>query len=440
MRYCFAVATFLTAACTAAQAADSAQEGFVEGSKASLGLRTFGFRNDNRDGSADPSRTEEWGQAFVLKYESGYTEGSVGLGLDALLLTGLTLDSGRGRHQGSTMIPSEGDRAVDTWTRFAPTAKARLGKTEIRHGALIPKLPILVANDGRLLPQTFEGTQVTSMAIDDLTLTGGLLEHAVGRGSTDSTGLSVPGSPRASNKFYFAGGDWSVTDELKAQYYFAKLEDFYTQHFAGLVHRLPLGDAGAFTTDLRYFKTDSSGANSSAEGRAAGFATNGYTSDGTGEIDNDTWSISGTYGIGGHALMLGYQSVSTGSNFVQPSQGALVDKGAGGASTYLMTDRFIQSFNRAGERTVFGQYSYDFVAMGIPGLKASIMYLKGDDISNGGNRDASEWERDLSLDYVIQGGTLKGVGFGWRNAKSHSDLSRNQDQNRLFITYTLPLF
>lgn len=439
MRKVFSAAAVPLIFCGAAQAAGAVNDGFFEGSKARLALRTFGYSNDNRDGAGEPSKTEELAQGFLLKYESGFTPGTVGIGLDAMLLTGVTLDSGRGRHQGSTMIPSDGGRATDTWTRLAPTMKARIGTTEIRYGALMPKLPVLTANDGRVLPQTFEGSQITSSAFSNFTLTGGVVEHAVGRGSSDRTGLSVSGGTRDSNKFYFAGGDWAVSEHLKAQYYFAELDDFYKQHFVGATHKLPLGVSSSLTTELRYFNTYSTGANSSSNGRAAGYRTNGYTSGDTGEIDNKTWSLSSTYSIGAHALLLGYQSVSTGSNFIQLNQGSLIDKGAGGASTYLVTERFIQSFNRAGEQTVFGQYSYNFVGLGIPGLNASVMYLKGSNISGESARNGSEWERDFTVDYVIQSGVMSGVGFGWRNAKSHSTASSNQDQNRLFITYTIPL-
>lgn len=36
---------------------------FIGDSKATLGLRNFYFSNDNRDGTAAPSKTEEWAQA-----------------------------------------------------------------------------------------------------------------------------------------------------------------------------------------------------------------------------------------------------------------------------------------------------------------------------------------------------------------------------------------
>ncbi|WP_433735594.1 OprD family porin [Pseudomonas putida] len=435
----FPTALLLATGSLCAQAAETGAHGFLEDSKATLSMRTLYFNSDNRDGAAAPSKTEETAQGFVLRYESGFTQGAVGFGLDAQALLGVTLDSGKGRHVGSGMIPSDGDEAVDSWSSFGPTAKMRISKTELRYGTLLPKLPILISNDARVLPQSFTGTQITSKDVDGLTLTGGLLEQAVGRASTDRTGLSVAGATQDSNKFYFAGGDYDVTKTLKAQYYFAQLEDFYNQNFLGLTHLLSLGDAGAITTDLRYFHTTSSGANSSAAGRAQGYRVSGFTDDNDGEIDNNTWVAMITYAIGGHSIALGYQQVGDGSNFVQPNQGSLPDKGAGGGSVYLPTDRMIQSFTRAGEDTGFGQYTYDFAALGVPGLKASIAYLKGTGIKTQNAGDQSEWERDMTLDYVIQSGTFKNVGFSLRNGQSNTDAGRDVDQSRFIINYAIPL-
>lgn len=430
--------TVVTLALGAIALSTQAQADFLSDSKATLGMRNFYFNNDNRDGSAAPSKTEEWAQGFMLDYKSGYTDGVVGFGVDALGLTGVTLDSGKGRHVGSSMIPSDSDNsAVDEWSRLGLTGKVKVSKSELRLGTLMPKLPILVANDGRLLPQTFEGGQITSSEFKDLTLTGGRIEHATGRGSSDRTGLAATGGTRESNAFDFAGGDWKITRDLTVQYYYAHLDDYYTQQFFGLIHTLAISDNQSLKADLRYFKTDSSGKNSSG---TSGFRISGYTQDSDGEIDNRTWSAALIYALGAHGITAGYQSVSNGSNFTQLNQGSLPDKGAGGASLYLYTDRLIQTFTRAGERTAFGQYAYDFAALGVPGLKASVMYLSGDNIKTTSGDNQKEWERDISLDYVLQSGALKGVGFGWRNGKSNSEASRNQDQNRLIVSYSIPLF
>jgi hypothetical protein len=75
----------------------------------------------------------------------------------------------------------------------------------------------------------------------------------------------------------------------------------------------------------------------------------------------------------------------------------------------------------------------------MPGLKASVAYLKGDNIKdvNGGG-DLSEWERDMRVDYVIQAGPLKGFGTTLRHGTYRSDNAAvaNQDQTRLIFNYS----
>lgn len=64
--------------------------GFIEDSKATLGLRNFYINTDNRDGTG-PNKNEEWGQGFDLRFTSGYTQGTVQFGVDAIALYGLRL-------------------------------------------------------------------------------------------------------------------------------------------------------------------------------------------------------------------------------------------------------------------------------------------------------------------------------------------------------------
>src|SRR5690606_25045754 len=227
--------------------------------------------------------------------------------------------------------------------------------TELRLGTLQPKLPVVTFNDGRLLPQLFEGGQITSSEIDGLTLTAGQLEHAKGRSSTDSRGLSIGGANSGAtrqfvNTFYFAGGDYKITKDLTAQYYYGNLEEFYKQHFLGLVHNYALG-GGNLKTDLRYFHSDADGKNGSASGRAEGYRSNGYYGGGvtTGEVDNQTWSALFTYSHSGHELSAGYQQVEGDSAFPFLNQGD-------GSTAYLITDRQIGKFLNAGERTWLAGY------------------------------------------------------------------------------------
>ena len=416
--------------------------GFIEDSKASVSSRTMYFNNDNRDGKADQRETA---QGFRFDYLSGFTQGTVGFGVDVQALVGIHLDGGKGHHpDNNSFVPSDSDgSAVHEWSRLAGNVKGRFSKTEARvGGALAPNLPILVANDSRLLPQTFEGGTITSKEIDNVTFNAGQLEHAVGRASSNRTGLAVAGGTQDSNKFRFGGADWKVTKDLTLQYYYANLEDYYKQNFLGLVHVFPIAPNQSFKTDVRYFDSSSDGKNGDAGYQ---FNNNGGFAKTPGEVDNKTWSAMFTYTLGGNAFLVGHQRVNDDGGFVWLNQGNVVDgngnlEGAAGASFYLFTDSMINSFARAGENTTFGQYSYDFASLGVPGLKTSISYLHGDDIKarNGIGSDQSEWERDMRVDYTIQQGALKGFGTTLRHGTyrgSNTGID-SQDQTRLIFNYT----
>jgi hypothetical protein len=54
--------------------------------------------------------------------------------------------------------------------------------------------------------------------------------------------------------------------------------------------------------------------------------------------------------------------------------------------------------------------------------------------------DGREWERDMDIAYVVQDGALKNLGVKWRNATVRNNFGRDIDENRLILSYTLPLF
>ena len=423
--------------------------GFIEDSKATLGLRNFYINTDNRSGAANPSRNEEWGQGFDLRFISGYTQGAVGFGVDAIGLLGVRLDSGGGTNgaangaaYGGTVFPSESNgEAVDNFSSLGLTAKAKISQTELKLGTLQPKLPVIVTNDGRLLPQTWQGGQITSGEIKNLTLIGGQIEHVKGRNSSSNEELSIGGAnPRVanSNKFIYGGGDYKITKDLTAQYYYGNLEDFYKQHFLGLVHNWAIGP-GVLKSDLRYFNSSDDGANSNTP---AYYSNGNYTGmpSGKGKVDNNLYSGLFLYTVAGHTFGAGYQVSNGSSDFPWLNQGD-------GSSNYTITDMQIQKFGRAGERTWQARYAYDFAKVGVPGLTAGLVYLRGDDIDTvnaGGvqnNANRSEWERDLTVGYVVPEGPLKNVGFMWKNATWRTNIPgvRDQDENRLILSYSIPL-
>ena len=426
--------------------------GFIEDSKATLKLRNFYINNDNRDSGTKAagaqSKAEEWGQGFQLDFTSGFTQGTVGFGIDAIGLLGVRLDSGGGTNgrsgnsYGGTVFPSKsnGD-AVNDYSSLGLTAKAKISQTELRYGTLMPKLPVISYNDGRLLPQTFEGGQITSNEFKDVTLIGGQIEHVKGRNSSSEEQMSIGGANARtanSNKFLYGGVDYKVNKDLLLQYYYGNLEEFYKQHFLGLVHNWSIGP-GVLKTDLRYFNSSDDGKNGSVP---AYYSSGSYhtQANGKGKVDNNLISGLFLYTVEGHTFGGGYQVSNGSSDFPFLNQGD-------GASAYIPTDMQISKFARAGERTWQARYSYDFAKVGVPGLTAGAVYLRGDNIDTYNSstvqtsKGASEWERDITVAYVIQEGALKNLGFMWKNAMWRNDIAsqRDQDENRLIVSYSIPL-
>ncbi|WP_145003495.1 OprD family porin [Pseudomonas oryzihabitans] len=405
------------ALCACLPGADAA--GFLEDSRLKLQLRNVYFNENFRDeqglsaraaATAKSERTE-WAQGFLLDYRSGFTQGTVGFGLDALGLLGLRLDSGPGR-SGTGLLPVHGDgRAAEEASSLGATAKVRLGKTVVRHGTLLPKMPVLVYNDARLLPQTYQGTQFTSTDIEGLSLTLGRLHSFKLRDSTDSRGLFADGyNGGRSGDFSYAGADYQASQTLRLSYFHGELNDFYRQDFAGIQHDLPLA-GGVLTSDLRYFKSRDTGAAHS------------------GTIDNDMLSGQLTYAHSGHTLGAGLQRLNGEAGLPYIS----------GATVYSFSNVGIGKFIEEDEQSWLVSYAYDFKAVGLPGLTFMTRYISGDN-GRSGNEGVHEWERDVELAYVVPKGPLKGFGAKLRNYVYRADFARGRDSNRLYLTYDLALW
>ena len=388
-------------------------EGFVEDSKLNLQMSNYYFNRDFRDG-AGQSKREEWAQGFLLDYRSGYTPGTVGFGLDALGMLGIKLDSSPSR-SGSGLLPANDEgRAADQFSRLGLAAKVKVSESELKYGTLIP----VQANTGRILPQTFEGGLLTSNEIDGLTLTGARFNRVTDRDSTNAEKITLNNKNRRfagtveGDDYWVGGADYALSKALTVSYQYAKLQDVYQQNFFGINHTWNVGP-GKLKSDLRYMLSDDAGA-------ASG-----------GAIDSGALSGLFTYSLGGHAFGLGLQKMN--GNTSMPY--------LNGADPYLNNYVQISDFAEPGERSWQLRYDYNFAAIGIPGLTFMTRYVKGDHADAATRADEGrEWERNTDIVYTVQSGALKNVGVRWRNAAYRSNFARGADENRLIVSYTLPIW
>ncbi|MCQ4275604.1 OprD family porin [Stutzerimonas degradans] len=397
-----------------------AQAAFIEDTKAGLELRNFYFNRDWRQdgGNSGQSKADEWAQGFLLRVESGYTEGTVGFGVDALGLLGVKLDSSPDR-VGTGLLPSDVQKvngAPDDYSQLGLTAKARVSKSILKVGTLQPKNMAIATSDSRLLPATMRGAQLVSNEIDNLTLDVAYFDQFNDRNSTDdqditinTTGKGIDGN-KESDEFVYLGGTYKLTKDLSASYYYSNLEDNYKQHAVNLIHVLPIADGQSLKTDLRYQRSKD---------------------DGNTNVDNKAFGAMVTYSISGHSFGLGYQKMSGDTGFAYIG---------GGVDPYLVNYVQIGDFAQPDEKSWQARYDYNFAAIGIPGLTFMTRYVTGDNFERAGVSEGKEWERDTDIGYVIQDGALKNLGLKWRNATFRSNGAANDiDENRLIVSYTIPL-
>jgi hypothetical protein len=402
------------------------QAAFLEDSKASLELRNFYMNRDFRQEGGNPSnghaKAEEWAQGFLLRYESGFTEGTVGVGVDAIGTLGLQLDSGRGTSgTGLLQLDRDTGEAQDSYGDLGVTAKFRVSKSVLKAGTLMPKLPVVLSNDSRLLPQSFQGGWLSSQEISGLTFDAGQLSRVNQRDSSDHETMTLTnGTPAArgftgltgvdSDEFNFAALSYKWNDQLTTAYNYGALDNFYKQHYLNAVHVLPLGDQQSLKSDIRFARS---------------------TDDGQTNVDNKAFGAMFTYALGGHAFGLGYQKMSGDTGFAYIN----------GTDAFLVNFVQIGDFAFKDEKSWQARYDYNFAALGIPGLTFMTRYLTGDNVDRGaGLSEGKEWERDTDIAYVFQEGPLKNFGIKWRNATTRSNFGNELDENRLILSYTLALW
>lgn len=388
---------------------------FFSDSHATVETRNVYFNRDFRDGSQQ-SKRDEWAQGLMLKFESGYTPGVVGFGVDLLGMLGARLDSSPDR-AGSGLLPVRSDgRAAASYGKLGVTAKVKVASTELKVGSLIPALPTLRPNDGMILPQSFQGALVTSKALANTMVTAGQLQQAKARNDTSYEDITLNNK---NNRFArnapgdhlsLGGFDHTLNERLKFSYHYAQLSDVYSQHFVGLVATQPFA-AGTLNADLRFFS-------STDQGAARG-----------GPIDNRALSGMLGYVQGAQVFSVGYQRMAGRSAFPYVE----------GSDAYLVNFSQIGDFAEANEHSWQARYDLNFDRLGVPGLSFLSRYISGNEAQVGAV-SGQEWERDTEVKYVIQSGTFKNLALRVRDATYRSSFSRDADEVRVLITYTRALW
>ncbi len=289
---------------------------FFDDAKTEILLRNFYLSNDYRSPSVSGKNyKQEWAQGFIGTFLSGFTEGTLGFGIDAHAFSGFKLDGGRG-HSGTGLLPVDSDgRSESNYSSAGGALKLKTSRTTLAFGEMTVETPVFDTSDKRLQPEYATGLLLNSREIDHLNLVAGHFTAFKNQDSSSGKGdFYGYGANTESGGISFIGADLFADSPLGGALYASDLSDTWRQYYGNLHFK-----QSGLLLDANLYHT-----------RDTGQAL-------AGAIDNTAFSLSGKYTSGPHAVMLGWQRVNgdTPFDFV------------GGDSIYLANSIKYADFNGA---------------------------------------------------------------------------------------------
>ncbi|NWC10754.1 OprD family porin [Pseudomonas agarici] len=412
---------------TQAMASEQSEaKGIVEDSHLSILLRNAYMNRDYKRHNQDKI---EWGQGVIGTFKSGFTQGTVGVGVDAFGLYALRLDGGRGETgaQGIDFFAQDnkGDPVRDI-AKGGAAVKFRVSDTVLTYGDQMPSLPVLNFDDSRLLPESHTGTLITSKEIKGLELNAGHFTEASRKSDEgrDSGGLK---------SLNVLGASYQFTDNFKAALYGTDFEDVMKKQYVNLNYVVPVSQDQSLSLDFNGYRTELD-KDYAAKANAGG-------------QDNKIWSLAATYVLGAHSFTVAHQRSTGDSLLGYPYGGYLRGQGrvGDGGNTIYLSNSYWSDFNASDERSWQLGYGLDFGAFGVPGLSYNVAYIRGDNITTSTSTGGTEREIFNQIKYVVQSGAAKGLSVKVRSSilrvsEKSSEYNISGNEVRVHINYPINVF
>ncbi|WP_055136793.1 OprD family porin [Pseudomonas corrugata] len=365
------------------------------------------FKND-----APQSYREEAGLGVRAMYESGFTQGTVGVGVDGFAFGTARLDGGSGRAGNGLFARDSDGNLEDTQSKAGGAVKFRLSDTVLKYGNQITTSPVFSTDDSRLLPEVATGTLITSKEIKGLELTAGRFTSLSAQTGMGRDSLNLKSAD-------IAGATYQFTDNFVAGVAASDVEDNYKKQYLNANYTLPISDDQSLNFDFNGYRTKSQGQELS------------------GDVDNRIWSLAAAYSIGAHKFTLAHQRSTGSSGYAYGADG--------GGTIFLANSIQYSDFNGEDENSWQARYDLNMKTYGVPGLSFMTRYVTGDNIATA-DGDAKEHEWDFETKYVMQSGPAKDLSFRIRSAFYRTDTAYttatgNRDNNdfRFIVEYPLSI-
>ena len=409
-------------------------KGFFGDESLKLKTRMEYMNRDYKNGVSNPSSgtsgyRQDTGVSQLLTYESGFTQGTVGFGLDAMAMGSAKLDGGSGR-RGNGLFANDSDGNPEkSQGKLGGAVKFRLSDTVLKYGQQFVASPVFATDDSRLLPEVATGTLITSKEIKGLELNAGRftsLSKQTGMGRDSIGGLpdeNGNGGKGLTNINIF-GASYAFTDNFTGALAASDADDYFKKYYINLNYTLPIADNQSLNFDLNGYKT---------KGESRGDLVDAI-GDGTLGVDNNLWSLAAAYSLGAHKFTVAYQQ-SSGDNAYY--------YGVDGNSTIFVSNSIqISDFVGREEKSWQARYDLNMATYGVPGLSFMTRYVKGDNINVANAGEGKEYEWNLESKYVVQEGPAKDLSFrvryaNYRSNQAYSGYSPDVYDTRLIVEYPL---
>ncbi|MCU1737515.1 MULTISPECIES: OprD family porin [Pseudomonas] len=410
-------------------------KGFVEDSSLNLHLKNQYFDRDVKNGPADK---KDWTQGIFGNYSSGFTQGTVGFGVDAFGYWGIKLDGGAGTAGTGNLPVGRNGEPEDDYAKAGGAVKMRISKTELLYGDMQPTAPVFAAGGTRLIPETATGFDLLSSEIKDLDLEAGHFTSGTGVVSTSNDhSLYATYANVTASAVNYLGGKYKVNDNLNFTLYGSEFEDVWRQYYTNGNYTLALSPGQSLNFDFNLYKTNDEGAAKA------------------GPINNTAFSFATAYTfLTAHTVTLAFQKIHGDTPFDYVGFGTN-GPGDGGDSIMLANSVQYSDFNGPGEKSWQARYDLNMLTYGVPGLSFMTRYIYGDDIdgtkmaSNSAynllhyGADGTHHETDVEAKYVVQSGPAKDLSLRLRQSFHRANADQPEGDNnelRLIADYPISIF
>lgn len=402
-------------------------KGFIEDQSLTSKTRIEYMNRDFKNGAGNIAKPgggyksgyrQDTGISELLIYTSGFTQGTIGVGVDGMLMGSAKLDGGAGRAGNGLFARDSDGNPEDTQSKGAAAVKFRLSDTVLKYGRQFVASPVFSTDDSRLLPEVAEGTYITSKEIKGLEVNLGRFTALSSQTGMAKDSINGPGEPGLTSA-NIGGATYQFTDNFVAGAAFSDVDNYFKKQYVNANYTFPINDGQSLNFDLNAYRTKSQGQEL------------------YGKLDNKLWSLAGAYSLGAHKFTLAYQQSSGDTNYLY---------GVDGNGTIFVSNSIqISDFIGREEKSWQARYDLNMAEYGVPGLSFMSRYVRGDNIKTSSDTEGKENEFNFETKYVLQEGPAKDLSFRLRSAVYRANTAYNKDYAadnndvRIIVEYPLSI-